>query len=137
MIDTRTIEEFLDRNNKFAIVGVSSDPDKWGRKIYEKLKSIGLKVYPINPKNSKVNGDTCYPDLISLPEKPDVVIMVVPPSVTEKILEDCKAIGIDKVWMQPGSESNKAVNFCQDNRITVVANTCFVTNGLSEVFRDE
>jgi predicted CoA-binding protein len=49
---------------------------------------------------------------------------VVPPAVTEKIVVECKELGIARVWMQPGSESEKAINFCAENNIKVVHDMC-------------
>ncbi len=127
-------DNFLDKKNKIAIVGVSLSPQKWGYKIYKKLKSIGFRVYPVNPKHSRIDGVPCFHDLESLPGEPDVVITVVPPRVTLDVIKQCKKLGIRKIWMQPGSESEKAINFCKDNNIEVVYNTCFVVNGLKERF---
>ena len=130
------IKEFLNKKNIIAVVGVSNNPDKWGWKVYQKLKSDGFKVYPINPKHSKIDNDVCYHDLRSLPKKPDVVITVVPPKITEKIVEQCKNLKINKIWMQPGSESKKAVTFCKNNNIEVIANACFVVDGLNKKFSE-
>jgi len=127
-----TLTEFLNKNNAVAVIGVSADPDKWGSKIYKTLKSSNFNVYPVNPKYKKIGDDICYPDLKALPKKPDVVITVVPPRVTEQIVKACKEAGISRVWMQPGSESEKAINFCKNNDIKVVYNTCFVADGLGK-----
>ncbi len=124
--------DFLSKANRIAVVGVSSSKKKWGWKIYEKLKSAGFRVYPLNPKHKKIAGDVCYPDLKSLPESPDVVITVVPPDVTEKIVKQCKNLGIGKIWMQPGSESKKAIKFCKNNNIEVIYNSCFAVNALED-----
>jgi predicted CoA-binding protein len=62
--------------------------------------------------------------LEKLPVKPDVVNVVVPPKVTEHLVETCKKLGITKVWMQPGSESEKAIKFCEENGINVVYGVC-------------
>jgi len=126
------IKEFLKKENKIAVVGASSNPDKWGFKVYNTLKRLGFEVYPVNPRHEKINNDTCYHDLKSLPEKPDVVITVVPPGITEEAVKECREIGIKKVWMQPGSESQKAVDFCKGNGIEVIYNICFVADGLKE-----
>ena len=128
------LERFLIRTNVIAVVGVSADHHKWGWKIYEELKSAGFKVYAVNPKYKKVDKDICYSDLGSLPEKPNMVITVVPPKVTEQVVRECKSIGISKVWMQPGSESEKAINFCGNNGIQAVHDACFVVDGLKKVF---
>jgi hypothetical protein len=95
------INKFLDKTNTFAVVGASRNPDKYGHQVYKDLKGAGYKVYPVNPNAKEVLGDKCYPDLKDLPTKPDVVNVVVPPKVTEKIVRTCKMLGITKVWMQP------------------------------------
>ena len=125
------MKEFLNKKNKIAIVGVSANQEKWGHKIFMKLKSLGFSVYPINPKHKDIEGNPCYPSLKHLPEKPDVVITVVPPKVTEQIVKECKELGIKKIWMQPGSESKKAIDFCKKHNIQVMYNVCFVADGLN------
>jgi len=130
------IKEFLNKNNIFAIVGVSINPNKWGWKVYKNLKSSGFNVYPINPKHKKINNDTCYPDLKSMPKKPDVVITIVKPEITENIVKECKDLGIKKVWMQPGSESEKSIDLCKKNNIKIVSKSCFVINNLNKKNND-
>jgi len=118
------IKEFLCKETVFAVVGVSRNPAKYGHQVYKDLKDAGYVVYAVNPSIDEVSGDRCYHSLSELPEKPDVVDIVVPPEVTEKIVEECKELRIGKVWMQPGSESRKAINFCTRNDIKVVHNVC-------------
>ncbi|MEM1745407.1 MAG: CoA-binding protein [Candidatus Nezhaarchaeales archaeon] len=120
------IREFLDRRNVFAVVGASRDPQKYGYQVYRDLKSAGYKVYPVNPNAQEVLGDKCYPSLKELPAKPDVVVTVVPPQVTELVVEECKELGVRKIWMQPGSESEKAVEYCEENNIAVVHGACIM-----------
>ena len=118
------IKEFLQKENVFAVVGVSSNPAKYGHQVYKDLKEAGYTVYPVNPHLNEILGDRCYHSLSELPEKPDVVDTVVPPTVTEKIVEECKELGIERVWMQPGSESEQAMEFCRRNHIKVVHDMC-------------
>ena len=126
------MEDFLDRKNKIAVIGVSNNHEKWGYKVYRSLKNSGFKVYPVNPKHEKIDSDRCYPDLRSIPEKIDEVITVVPPEVTENVVKICKELGIRKVWMQPGSESEDAIRFCEENGINVIHDACFVVDGLKK-----
>ncbi len=120
------VREFLNKKNVIAVVGASRNPEKYGHQVYKDLKEAGYKVYPVNPNAADVLGDKCYPDLNSLPVKPDVVNFVVPPKVTEEVVKACKGLGITKVWMQPGSESEKAILFCNDNGIDVVYGVCIM-----------
>lgn len=123
-MDAKLIEDFLEKSNVFAVVGASRDTGKYGHKVYRDLRAAGYKVYPVNPNADEILGDKCYPSLKSLPEKPQVADLVVPPKVTNQIVKVCKKLGIKKVWMQPGSESETALNFCKENNIQVVHGVC-------------
>ena len=123
-MDEKLIKAFLNKKNVFAVVGASRDPRKYGYQVYKDLKSAGYKVYPVNPNAEEILGDKCYPSLENLPVKPDVVDVVVPSKVTEHTAETCKRLGITKVWMQPGSESEKAIKFCEENGIQIVHSIC-------------
>ncbi|MCP8318557.1 MAG: CoA-binding protein [Candidatus Methylarchaceae archaeon HK01B] len=107
-------------------MGASRDPKKYGHQVYRDLKEAGYKVYPVNPNADEILGDKCYPDLESLPTMPNVVNIVVPPKVTEEIVKTCKELGITKVWMQPGSESEGAINFCKENAIDCIHGLCIM-----------
>lgn len=116
-------DDFLNEN-VFAVVGATSKTEKYGYKIYKHLKNIGKKVYPIHPALKDIEGDKVYKSLSDIPDKIGVVDIVVPPQVTEKVLEECKELGIYKVWMQPGAESDKAIEYCKTNNIQYIANAC-------------
>ncbi len=136
-MDIETIKNYLDKKNTIGFIGATIQKDKWGFKKYKEIKNAGFKVYPINPKYDEIDGDKCFSNLKSLIEflnkKPDFVITIVPPKVTEKIVEQCKIFGINKIWMQPGSESKKAINFCEENRIEVVHGVCIVVDALQRL----
>jgi predicted CoA-binding protein len=118
------IKAFLNKKNVFAVVGASRETQKYGYQVYENLKNGGYKVYPVNPNTDEIFGDKCYPNLESIPILPDVVDIVVPPKVTEQIVKTCKKLGVTKIWMQPGSESEKAIRFCKENSIHVIYGVC-------------
>jgi len=123
-VDEDLIADFLKKTNVFAVVGASRDPAKYGHHVYEDLRSAGYRVYPVNPNTDEILGDKCYPSLEALPVRPDVVDIVVPPKVTAAVVEVCKRLEIRRVWMQPGSESEAAINFCRENAIDVVHGVC-------------
>ena len=136
-MEMETIKNFLNKKNTIGFIGATIQKEKWGYKKYKELKDAGFKVYPINPKYDDIYGDKCFPNLKSLvdflKEKPDYVITIVPPKVTEKVVEKCKELGIDKIWMQPGSESDNAIEFCKDNNIEVVHDVCIVVDALQKL----
>ena len=119
-------EEVLDEKNVFAVVGASRDPNKFGHKVFRDLLEAGYEVYPVNPRADEILGRKCYPDLKSLPKRPDVVVFVVPPPVTEKLARDCVELGVRYVWMQPGAESEKAIRELEAAGVKVFNNVCIM-----------
>jgi uncharacterized protein len=125
MTSKKLVEEFL-AQEKIAVVGVSRKKTKFGNAIYKELKQKGYIVFPINPNMNDFEGDTCYPDLLSLPEKVDAVVINVPPFQTEKVVRETKEAGINKVWLQQGSQSEVAIKYCEENNIDYVSNECIL-----------
>jgi len=117
------INELLSQET-WAVIGVSNNKAKYGYKVFNRLREKGYSVFPINPGLESIDGDTCYPSLASLPKKPDAVSIVVPPKITEQIVKECNDLGIKRVWMQPGSESNNAIQDGKEHGITVIHNQC-------------
>ncbi|NLY02013.1 MAG: CoA-binding protein [Rhodopirellula sp.] len=103
MTDQKLIETFL-AGDGFAVVGASSDRDKYGNKVLRAYLQNDRKAYPVNPKETEVEGVPCFPDLASLPQPVHGVSIITPPKVTESVLEQAAAAGIRRVWMQPGAE---------------------------------
>ncbi len=131
MENNKLIKTFINKNNKFAIVGVSRDITKYGRIIYEKLKKLNYKVYGINPNIKFINEDKIYNQLSEIKDI-DVVIFVVHPEIVKKYLNECKKLKINKIWLQPGSESPDIIQFCKENNIDCLFNQCIILNSQEE-----
>ncbi|MFC1914229.1 CoA-binding protein [Chloroflexota bacterium] len=117
------IQEFM-KQKRFAVVGATDNPQKYGNQIVKNLKSRGYEVYPVNPRLKELEGFRCYSTLADVPVKVDVVDFVVPPEATEEILRQCKKLKLNRIWLQPGSESETAIAFCHENNLKVVHSVC-------------
>lgn len=129
------VEDFL-AQKKIAVVGVSDKRETGCNLAYQKFKENGYQVVPINPRLSSYDGVTCYPDLKSIPGKPDAVFILASPKVTDQIVQQCADLGIKHVWMhcmmgtKPGlaagmtSVSQEAVEICKANGIAVIPGSC-------------
>jgi hypothetical protein len=117
---------FIASDYIYAVVGASHNKEKYGHRVFRDLLKAGYTVYPVNPKGGDLLGQQVYPDLNSIPQKIDVVVMVVPPKVAQTILLQVKALNITKVWFQPGSESKAAIQFCQEHDIDYMHNACLI-----------
>lgn len=117
------IQDFVNRR-VWAVVGASQDRSKFGYKVFDTLRRAGYTVYPVNPKGGELDGVKVYPSLADLPETPEVVDLVVPPAVTEQVVQEMHRLGLERVWMQPGSESQAAIRYCKENGLQVVYDAC-------------
>ena len=125
MNSKKSVENFL-ASKKIAVVGVSRKKQKFGNTVYRELKKKGYEAYPVNPYMRVVDGDICYPDISSIPDKPEAVLLSITPDKTEAIMPEILNAGIKKVWMQQGSQSEVAVQFCEENGIDCVSNECIL-----------
>ena len=116
----------LNKDFLYAVVGASNDKEKYGYKVFKDLLNAGYKVVPINPTEQEILGERVYPTLSDVKEKIDVVIFVTQPSVTEKVLEQVKILGIKNAWLQPGAQSDIAIAFCKNNWIECVHDACIM-----------
>jgi len=119
----KLVSDFL-AQKKFVVAGSFKNESKYAYRIFKILKRKGYEVYLLNPNIKEVEGHPCYPSIKDIPCVIDVVNLVTPPSVTEKILIDCKEKGIRKIWLQPGAESENAIRFCKENNMNVIYKTC-------------
>ena len=108
-----------------AVVGVSRTRG-FGNTLFKHLKHQGYRVFPVNAQAESVEGERCFHRLDDLPEAVGGVVTVVPPSQTEKVIEDCARLGIKHVWMQQGSESETAVALCREKGIAEVHGQCLL-----------
>lgn len=123
------VKDFLTQK-RVAVAGVSRTRQDAANLIYRKLKAVGYQVFPVNPNADKFEGDPCYADVRSIRGGVDGVVIVTRPQLTEEIVRQCKDAGISRVWMHQSlarlgtSVSKEAVQYCQENGITVIAGAC-------------
>ena len=129
------VQDFL-AQKKIAVVGVSDKRDTGCNLAFQKLRENGYQVYAVNPRISSYDGQACYADLKSIPEKVDAVFVLASPKVTEQIVQQCVELGIRHVWMhcmmgtKPGlaagmtSVSQPAVEMCKAHGIAVIPGSC-------------
>lgn len=114
------MEEEMLAKKVWAVIGANSNPEKYGNMIYKKLKSRGYTVYPVNPNYEYIEGDKCYKDLLSLPEVPEVIDMVVSPKRGEGVIEEAARIGVKYVWLQPGTYNNRIMDLIKEKGLNAV-----------------
>ncbi|MBL8859970.1 MAG: CoA-binding protein [Planctomycetes bacterium] len=114
------IKDFL-AGKTYAVAGASRDRAKYGNKVLRCYLQNGRRAIAVNPHDTEVEGVTCVADLASLPEPVHGLSIITPPPVTERLVEDAHRAGITRIWMQPGAESQRAIDRCRELEIALIA----------------
>lgn len=104
----------------FAVVGASSNPVKYGHKVFTWYLNHSLPVTAINPTSNAItaggSSHAALPSLSSLPNPTETSVSIItPPQATIAVLREAKELGIPAVWMQPGSFDEEVVRFARGN----------------------
>lgn len=120
-------EEFL-AQKRIAVAGVSRDDKQPANLIYRRLRDTGHEVFAVNPHADVVEGDPCFASVTEIPGGVDGTVVVTTPEVAERIVEECAAAHVPRVWLHrglgPGSTSEKAVAYCHEHNISVIPGGC-------------
>jgi predicted CoA-binding protein len=129
------VDDFL-AQRKIAVVGVSDRRETGCNLAYRTFKKAGYAVSAVNPRLETYDGGPCYPDLKSIPDKPEAVFILTNPKVTEDVVQQSVDLGIKHVWMhcmmgtKPGlaagmtSVSQAAAETCRAHGIAVIPGSC-------------
>ncbi len=90
-----------------AIIGASANREKYGNKSVRAHLKQGWKVFPVNPKETEIEGLRVYKSLADIPEKIDRISVYLPPQVSLKLLEDFKKANPEELFFNPGAESDE------------------------------
>jgi len=113
------IDDFL-AEGPWAVVGASTNRDKYGSKVLRAYAQSGREAWPINPRADEIEGLKCYPDLAALPAVPRGISIITPPKITEAVVEEAARLGVKFVWMQPGAESPRALQIAAGNGVEAI-----------------
>jgi predicted CoA-binding protein len=121
-VDYMKAQELLSYKN-WVVVGDVLNQSKYASKILVALKAEGFNVLGVNPRD---NTETLHKTLKEVPEKIDVIDLCINPISGLKIVQEAVELGIDKVLIQPGAESEDIINFCRNNGITAIEGCALV-----------
>ncbi|KAI0905261.1 CoA binding domain-containing protein [Ustulina deusta] len=100
---------------QFAVVGASSNPAKFGHKVFVWYKAHNLPVFPINPAPAITTRYGEHVTVKSVSELSDPkntsLSIITPPPVTLEVLKEAKRVGIPAVWLQPGTFDDEVIKF--------------------------
>ena len=104
-----------------AIVGASSDREKFGNKAVRAYLKQGHRVFPVNPTAKMIENLQVYPDLKEIPAPLEVISIYLPPAITEKILDELSTLEPkpETIYVNPGAESEEVEKKAHDLHLPV------------------
>ena len=123
----QSVAAFLD-GKRIVVAGVSRSGTAPANAILRRLRDTGHEAIPVNPNASTVEGQTCYPDVRSVPGPIDGVMVVTHPSISAEVARAAVERGIKHVWLHrsfgSGSVSPEAVQVCRAGGIEPIVGGC-------------
>jgi len=119
-------KQILDGTRSIAVVGASSNPSRSSNFVMTYLASsvCDFDLYPVNPRETEVNGFPCYPSLDALPVVPDLVDVFRKPEDCPAIAAEAVAVGATTLWLQLGIMSEEAAEIAQAGNLQLVMDRC-------------
>lgn len=112
-------------------MGASNNRAKYGNKAVRAHLQQGFTVFPVNPKETQIEGLAAFKTISEIPVRPDRVSIYLPPPLLLKLLPDIAAKGCDELWLNPGTESDAVLAEASRLGLNVVQACSIVAIGLS------
>lgn len=113
---------------RIAVAGVSRTGKAPANAIFRRLTEAGHEVFAVNPKASAVEGRPCYPDLASIPERIEAVMVVTHPEAAAAVAREALDRNIRHIWFHrsfgDGSVSEAAVQLCRARGVEPIEGGC-------------
>jgi uncharacterized protein len=122
--DPLTIQRVLHTARTIAVVGLSGNELRASNFVGYYLKRHGYHVIPVNPRESEILGETCYPSLLDIPGPVDVVNVFRAPDALPAIARDAVAIQAGTLWCQFGVVNAEGAQIAEDGGLAVIMDLC-------------
>ena len=122
---------YLAEMKSVAIIGASNDRSKYGNKAVRAFLQQGYQVYPVNPKETEIEGLPVFKTIRDVPERPDMVSVYLQPDILLKVLPEIAAKGCDELWLNPGTESDEVIAEAERLGLNVIQACSIVGVGVS------
>ncbi len=123
-MNDKQLRELYKTIHTIASVGVSANEDKPSFGITLYLKEHGYRIIPVNPTAKEIHGEKTYADLLSIPDKIDVVQLFRKSEDVPPFVEQAIQIGAKVVWMQAGIANPEAAQKAEAAGLLVVMDRC-------------
>lgn len=122
--DPEVIRRLLNTPGRWAVVGLSENPERTAYGIARYLQDLGMEIVAVHPKAESVHGAPGYASLTEAPDPIDVVDVFVRSELAGPVVDEAIAIGAKAVWLQLGVVDEDAAQRAREAGLDVVMDTC-------------
>ena len=122
--DSLTIQRVLHNARTIAVVGLSANELRASNFVGYYLRRHGYRVIPVNPRETEILGQTCYPSLLDIPVPVDVVNVFRAPDALPGIAREAVTINAGALWCQFGVINTDGAQIAEDGGVTVIMDRC-------------
>ena len=101
-------KDILTHYQNFAVIGVTTNPDKFGYKIYQRLNEIEKTVYGVSPIYKEIDGKSTFPNLTAIN------------------IKECNQLNIKHIWLQPGTYNDDLISLINENNLNYYQNCVLI-----------
>ncbi|MEN8258876.1 MAG: CoA-binding protein [Thermodesulfobacteriota bacterium] len=118
------IKDILTKTKTIAVVGLSPKENRPSNDVARYLMAAGYTIIPVNPGQSEILGEKCYPRLTEIPQKIDVVNIFRASKEVGPVVDQAVEIGAKVVWMQEGIVNEEVAAKARQAGLTVIMDRC-------------
>ncbi|HPD66398.1 MAG TPA: CoA-binding protein [Bacteroidia bacterium] len=116
--------EILKIRKNFAIIGVSQDETKYSYEVFHLMNGHHYAVFPVNPRYSEIAGHKCYPSVELIPEKVEVIMLIMAPHNTDKMLDNLAGFKDAIFWFPPDCFSEQTLEKAEQMGLNYIFDKC-------------
>lgn len=124
LADNKKLRNILQHSQTIAVVGLSPKENRPSNMVARYMRDKGYTIVPVNPGQSEILGEVCYPDLASIPFSVDLVNIFRRSDEVLPVVEAAVTKGAKYVWMQQGIKNEDAEKLAIDSGLEVVMDRC-------------
>lgn len=95
---------------RIMVIGASADRSKFGNRAVRAYLRQGHEVFPVNPREDRIEGERAYASVADVPGPIDRAAMYLPPERGVEVLDAlAQRADVSELWLNPGADGPEVV----------------------------
>ena len=125
-INNNSIVKKILKLKNIAVVGMSPKKERPSNFVSVYMINNGYNIIPVNPGQKSIKGQKCYPSLLDIPTKIDIVNVFRKSEYANAITKDAISIKAKAIWLQDGVLCNRSSDEAKDAGLLFIMNDCIL-----------